>query len=170
MDLYIKPEHIVKLTLTDKEAMCYKHSSAVQSQKAVSAYFTIKQILPFGFAEQSSPPLPYFWIHIFERQCYIIVYNEKYKALINNSLIRFIIIAWCAYLKFPCYLRTHLHIYLYIGSFWQLVLFKMKELIIVMFQTHLLSVLLMFWTTLTRKTSHGESSLKSEIYCYFDQS
>ena len=26
--------------------------SAVQSQKAVSAYFTSKQILPFGFAEQ----------------------------------------------------------------------------------------------------------------------
>ena len=29
-------------------------STAVQSQKAVSAYFTSKQILPFGFAEQSS--------------------------------------------------------------------------------------------------------------------
>ena len=26
--------------------------AAVQSQKAVSAYFTSKQILPFGFAEQ----------------------------------------------------------------------------------------------------------------------
>ena len=30
------------------------YSSAVQSQKAVSAYFTSKQILPFGFAEHSS--------------------------------------------------------------------------------------------------------------------
>ena len=29
-------------------------STPVQSQKAVSAYFTSKQILPFGFAEQSS--------------------------------------------------------------------------------------------------------------------
>ena len=28
---------------------------AVQSQKAVSAYFTSEQILPFGFAEQSRP-------------------------------------------------------------------------------------------------------------------
>ena len=28
--------------------------SAVQSQKAVSAYFTSKQMLPFGFAEQCS--------------------------------------------------------------------------------------------------------------------
>ena len=29
-------------------------NTAVQSQKAVSAYFTSKQILPFGFAEQNS--------------------------------------------------------------------------------------------------------------------
>ena len=28
--------------------------SAVQSQKAVSAYFTTKQILPLGFAEQNT--------------------------------------------------------------------------------------------------------------------
>ena len=33
--------------------ICFQDSySAVQSQKAVSAYFTSKQILPFGFAEQ----------------------------------------------------------------------------------------------------------------------
>ena len=31
---------------------------AVQSQKAVSAYFISKQILPFDFAEQSYDPLP----------------------------------------------------------------------------------------------------------------
>ena len=30
------------------------YNTAVQSQKAVSAYFTSKQILPFGFAEQNS--------------------------------------------------------------------------------------------------------------------
>ena len=34
-------------------------STAVQSQKAVSAYFTSKQILPFGFAEQVSPGTAY---------------------------------------------------------------------------------------------------------------
>ena len=34
-------------------------SSAVQSQNAVSAYFTSKQILHFGFAEQSCIPLSY---------------------------------------------------------------------------------------------------------------
>ena len=31
-----------------------RSTTAVQSQKAVSAYFTSKQILPFGFAEQTS--------------------------------------------------------------------------------------------------------------------
>ena len=30
------------------------YKTAVQSQKAVSAYFTSKQILPFGFAEQNT--------------------------------------------------------------------------------------------------------------------
>ena len=34
--------------------LCKVHSSVVQSQKAVSAYFTRKQVLPFCFAEQSS--------------------------------------------------------------------------------------------------------------------
>ena len=32
-------------------------NTAVQSQKAVSAYFKSKQILPFGFAEQNTPYL-----------------------------------------------------------------------------------------------------------------
>ena len=36
-------------------------SSGVQSQKAVSAHFTSKQILPFGFAEQSSGGPNYVW-------------------------------------------------------------------------------------------------------------
>ena len=31
------------------------NKTAVQSQMAVSAYFTSKQILPFGFAEQNRP-------------------------------------------------------------------------------------------------------------------
>ena len=35
-------------------AACSWHVCAVQSQKAVSAYFTSEQILPFSFAEQNS--------------------------------------------------------------------------------------------------------------------
>ena len=34
-------------------------NAAVQSQKVVSAYFTSKQILPFGFAEQNGALLTY---------------------------------------------------------------------------------------------------------------
>ena len=33
----------------------YSDYTAVQSQKAVSAYFTSKQILSFGFADQYNP-------------------------------------------------------------------------------------------------------------------
>ena len=35
------------------DTMMADMSSALQSQKAVSAYFTSEQILPFGFAEQN---------------------------------------------------------------------------------------------------------------------
>ena len=34
--------------------------TAVQSQNAVSNYFTSKQILPFGFTEQYSDTCPYY--------------------------------------------------------------------------------------------------------------
>ena len=49
--------------------MCYSlHHSTVQSQKAVSAYFTSKQILPFGFAEQHWQLLPIQQIKIVKRR------------------------------------------------------------------------------------------------------
>ena len=41
------------LTELDKQHHTIYTNSAVQSQKALSAYFTSKQILPFAFAEQN---------------------------------------------------------------------------------------------------------------------
>ena len=35
-------------------SLCEDRDTALKSQKAVSAYFTSEQILPFGFAEQNS--------------------------------------------------------------------------------------------------------------------
>ena len=32
--------------------LCYNHNTAPQSQQTLSAYFTSKQMLPFGFARQ----------------------------------------------------------------------------------------------------------------------
>ena len=37
----------------DKNTIMTAHSTAVRSQKGISAYFTSKQILPSGFAESS---------------------------------------------------------------------------------------------------------------------
>ena len=39
-------------------SLCCEHPHSVQSQKAVTAYFTSKQLLPFGIAEQSLSLLP----------------------------------------------------------------------------------------------------------------
>ena len=44
--------HITKIGLTTDVFSDYR--TAVQSQKALSAYFTSEQIVPFGFAEEQS--------------------------------------------------------------------------------------------------------------------
>ena len=59
------------------------HNTAVQSQKAVSAYFTSKQILPFGFAEQNSAtlmPMPV-------RMLRFAITMRKHKTMTNDKNI-----------------------------------------------------------------------------------
>ena len=55
--------------------------TAVQSQKAVSAYFTSKQILPLGFAEQYSCCNSTFMPRTFIRYRSINLYKEHYFHL-----------------------------------------------------------------------------------------
>ena len=47
----LNPWH-VSLQVTTRDLQIMDSTTAVQSQKALSAYFSSKQILPFGFAEQ----------------------------------------------------------------------------------------------------------------------
>ena len=66
--------------------------TAVQSQKAVSAYFTSKQILPFGFAEQCSIESLgfswyfYTWVKVFrESPAFISVFMGALEFLIKRQ-------------------------------------------------------------------------------------
>ena len=54
--------------------------SAVQSQNAVSAYFTIKQILPFGFAEQNCVLASK--VLFFSNLPSVIIYDEATRKMI----------------------------------------------------------------------------------------
>ena len=50
---YLNTTDYIEQLLLSLSADC-KHISAVQSQKAVAAYSSSKQLLPFSFAEQNS--------------------------------------------------------------------------------------------------------------------
>ena len=54
MDMWTQDYVFAAILAYILDAVCTptRISTAVQSQKAVSAYFTSKQILPFGFADQ----------------------------------------------------------------------------------------------------------------------
>ena len=54
--------------------------TAVQRQKAVSAYFTSKQILPSGFAEQYSHP------HVISQS---IILDYRSHSILNNKLMSY---------------------------------------------------------------------------------
>ena len=60
------------MTVQGMDTTEHSKYTAVQSQKEVSAYFTSKQIMPFGFAEQ------YSMYHVY-RTCRVVWYTNLSK-------------------------------------------------------------------------------------------
>ena len=59
-DLYKKYVSVINQRSVDNPQSANHVYTAVQTQNAVSAYFTSKQILPFGFADQYSRLQPFY--------------------------------------------------------------------------------------------------------------